>query len=174
MGLAWNCTLTDTEIYMTKQTSNPRHVRDVMTKHVVAANPSDSVSDALQLMVENKVSALPVVDGHDRCVGVISSTDVLQLALQFSGELEALGATEGLAHELLIEKLEQTGFSNQVVSEVMTHVAVTILPETTIVAAAAAMIRHRVHRLPVADSRGKLVGLLSTLDIVKAVAESEG
>jgi CBS domain-containing protein len=41
------------------------------------------------------------------------------------------------------------------------------------VAAAAAMIRHRVHRLGVTDSKGKLVGLISTTDIVRAVAESE-
>ena len=150
-----------------------KHVRDVMTRHVVVANPGDAVSDALKLMVENRVSALPVVDGHDRCVGVISSTDLLQLALQLGGELEALNTAEGLAHELLIEKLEHTGFSNQVVNEVMTRVAVTVQPETTLVAAAAAMVRNQVHRLAVADAKGKLIGLISTVDIVKALAESD-
>ena len=150
-----------------------KHVRDVMTRHVVVANPGDAVSDALKLMVENRVSALPVVDGHDRCVGVISSTDLLQMALQLGGELEALNTAEGLAHELLIEKLEHTGFSNQVVNEVMTRVAVTVQPETTLVAAAAAMVRNQVHRLAVADAKGKLIGLISTVDIVKALAESD-
>lgn len=151
-----------------------KHVRDFMSKHVVAVNPSDPVGDALKLMVENRVSALPVVDGHDRCVGMLSSTDLLQLALQLGGELEALNTSEGLNHELLIEKLEHTGFSNQAVTEVMTHVAVTVQPETTMVAAAAAMIRNRVHRLAVTEGKGKLVGLISTMDIVRALAESEG
>lgn len=158
---------------MRKNDIYSKHVRDVMTRHVVVANPGDAVSDALKLMVENRVSALPVVDGHDRCVGVISSTDLLQLALQLGGELEALNTAEGLAHELLIEKLEHTGFSNQVVNEIMTRVAVTVQPETTLAAAAAAMVRNQVHRLAVTDAKGKLIGLISTVDIVGALAESD-
>lgn len=158
---------------MNKSNIYEKRVRDVMTKHLIAVNPIDSVSAALRLMVENHVSALPVIDGHDRCVGVISATDVLQLALQFSGELEALNTTEGLAHELLIEKLEQTGFSDQVVNEVMTHIAVTVEPETKLVAAAAAMVRNGVHRLPVVEPKGRLIGLVSSMDIVRALAESE-
>ena len=151
-----------------------KHVRDYMSKHVVAVNPSDPVGDALKLMVENRVSALPVVDGHDRCVGMLSSTDLLQLALQLGGHLEALNTSEGLDHELLIEKLAHTGFSDQVVTEVMTHVAVTIQPETTMVDAAATLIRDRVHRLAVVDAKGTLVGLISMTDVVRALAESEG
>jgi CBS domain-containing protein len=156
---------------MTRNGIYRQQVRDVMTRHVVAVNPGDSAGDALKLMVENRVSALPVVDGHDRCVGVVSSTDILHLALQFSADLEALNTVEGLAHELLIEKLEHTGFSNQVVNEVMSHVAVTVQPQTSLVEAAAAMTRHRVHRLPVAEAQGKLVGLISSMDVVRAVAE---
>jgi CBS domain-containing protein len=163
-----------TEKAMSNKSIYQKHVRDFMSKHVVAVNPSDPVGDALKLMVENGVSALPVVDGHERCVGMLSSTDLLQLALQLGGELEALNTSEGLNHEMLIEKLEHTGFSNQVVTEVMTHVAVTVQPETTMVAAAAAMIRNRVHRLAVTDGKGKLAGLISTMDIVRALAESEG
>jgi len=147
-------------------------VRDVMTTDLVAVNPSDSVSEALCLLVENRVSALPVVDGHERCVGVLSATDLLQLALQLGGELEALNSAEGLDHELLLEKLEHTGFSTQIVQEAMTPSVVTVLPESTLVAAAAAMTRNRVHRLAVVDGRGKLVGLISTMDIIRALAEA--
>jgi CBS domain-containing protein len=159
---------------MTRHSIYQKHVRDVMTKHVVAVNPPHTVSDALKLMVENRVSALPVVDGHDRCVGVISGTDLLQLALQLGGELEALNTSEGLAHELLLEKLEHTGFSSQTVQAVMTYSAVTVQSDSTLVAAAAAMTRHKVHRLAVTDSTGQLTGLISTMDIVRALAESEG
>ena len=151
-----------------------RRVRDVMSTDLVAVNPGDSVSDALQLLVENRVSALPVVDGHERCVGVVSGTDLLQLALQLGGELEALNTSEGLDHELLIEKLEHTGFSTQTVQEVMTPTAVTVDQESTLVQAAAAMTRNRVHRLAVTDGKGKLLGLVSTMDIIGALAEAGG
>jgi CBS domain-containing protein len=113
------------------------------------------------------------VDGHDRCVGVVSATDLLQLAHQLGGELEALNTSEGIEHEMLIEKLEHTGFSSELVNEVMTQSAVTVQPETTLVAAAATMVRNRVHRLVVTDHKGKLLGLVSTMDILRALAESE-
>jgi CBS domain-containing protein len=154
-----------TEIYQ-------QRVRDVMVKHVVAVNPDDQVSDALKTMLENRVSALPVVDAHDCCVGVLSATDLLHLAQQLGGELEALHQAEGLSRELLEEQLERTGFSSQVVQEVMTHSAVTVEPDTTLVAAAAAMIRNQIHRLAVTDPQGKLLGIISTMDIIRALAES--
>jgi CBS domain-containing protein len=130
------------------------------------------VSDALRTMIENRVSALPVIDRHDRCVGVISATDLLQLAQQLGGELEALDRSEGLSRKLLEEQLEKTGFSSQVVQEVMTYAAVTIAPDETLVAAAAAMHRSHVHRLAVTDGSKRLLGILSTMDIIRAVAES--
>lgn len=148
-----------------------QRVRDVMSTDLVAVNPCDSVSDAMRLLVENRVSALPVVDGHERCVGVLSGTDLLQLALQLGGDLEALNSSEGLDHELLIEKLEHTGFSTQTVQEMMTPTAVTVHQESTLIQAAAAMTRNRVHRLAVTDSKGKLLGLVSTMDIIRALAE---
>jgi CBS domain-containing protein len=147
-------------------------VRDVMVSDVVSIHPQEPVATALRLMLENRVSALPVVDRNDRCVGVISATDLLQLAQQLGGELEALDHAEGLSRTLLEQQLEKTGFSSQVVQEVMTFAAVTIDPESTLVAAAAAMIRSRVHRLAVTDKNKKLQGILSTMDIIRALAES--
>lgn len=147
-------------------------VRDVMVKHVVAVNPQDSASEALRTMLDNHVSALPVVDGHERCVGMISATDLLRLAQKLGGELEALHQAEGLSRELLEEQLERTGFSEQIVQEVMTHSAFTVQPDSTLVTAASAMVRHKVHRLAVSDANGVLQGIISTMDIIRALAET--
>jgi len=157
---------------MKKSDIYQKHVRDVMVKHVVAVNPRDPVSEALRIMLENHVSALPVVDAHERCVGVISATDLLHLAQHLGSELEALHQAEGLSRELLEEQLERTGFSSQVVQEIMTHSAVTVQPDSPLVAAASAMIRHKVHRLAVTDAKGVLQGIISTMDIIRALAES--
>jgi CBS domain-containing protein len=157
---------------MSRKSIYKQHVRDVMITDVVAICPQDRVSDALQIMLENRVSALPVVDRHEHCVGVISATDLLQIARQLGGELEALDQAEGLSRELLERQLEQTGFSGQLVQEVMTHKAVTVGPDSSLVAAATAMIQHRVHRLAVTDSQEKLLGIISTTDIIRALAES--
>jgi CBS domain-containing protein len=121
--------------------------------------------------VEHGVSALPVVDGHDRCVGVLSATDLLELAEELGSELEALGATEGLDHELLLEKIEHTGFTDQTVQELMTPTAVEIDPDESLVAAARAMVKNRVHHLAVTRNGHRLVGIVSTMDVLKALAD---
>jgi CBS domain-containing protein len=54
----------------------------------------------------------------------------------------------------------------------MTHSAVTVQPDSTLVAAASAMVQHKVHRLAVTDGKGLLQGILSTMDIIRALAES--
>jgi CBS domain-containing protein len=157
---------------VSKSAVGQRKVSEYMTRHVVTSSPGDSVSEALRRMVQDKVSALPVIDGHERCVGVLSASDLLPLAMQFGGELDMLNHTQGLDHQMLLQQLERTGFSDQTVRDVMTPTPVTINPDTDLAQAAAEMVRHRVHRLAVADAKGLLLGLISTMDIVRAVAEA--
>lgn len=155
----------------TKLDLRAQKVRQVMAVHVVAVNPRDPVSEALKLFVEHGVSALPVVDGHDRCVGVLSATDLLEVAEELGSELEALGTTEGLDHEMLLEKIEHTGFTDQTVQELMTPTAVEIDPDESIVAAARAMVKNRVYHLAVTRNGHRLMGIVSTMDVLKAFAD---
>jgi CBS domain-containing protein len=155
----------------TKLDLRAQKVRQVMAVHVVAVNPRDPVSEALKLFVEHGVSALPVVDGLDRCVGVLSANDLLEVAEELGSELEALGTTEGLDHELLLEKIEHTGFTDQTVQELMTPTAVEIDPDESLVAAARAMVKNRVHHLAVTRNGHRLVGIVSTMDVLKALAD---
>jgi hypothetical protein len=121
--------------------------------------------------VGNRVSALPLSIARS-LREYHFATDLLQLIQQLGGELEALHQAEGLSRELLEAQLERTGFSDQVVQEVMTHTAITVNPESTLVVAAAAMIQNHVHRLAVTDAKGTLLGIVSTTDIIRALAES--
>ena len=55
--------------------SEPKlRVKDVMSRDVVTLRPEDKIHDALEMLVENRVSALPVVDKRKNCVGIISTT----------------------------------------------------------------------------------------------------
>jgi CBS domain-containing protein len=62
---------------MNKLHSPVRSLKDVMTSDVVYVNPQDTLREALSVMVENRVSAMPVLDARRHCVGVISVTDLL-------------------------------------------------------------------------------------------------
>src|SRR5579863_9404108 len=56
------------------------YVGDVMIRRVVKVTPGHSVHHAAQIMLDNHVSALPVVDGDDRLVGILTEGDLLRRA----------------------------------------------------------------------------------------------
>lgn len=159
---------------MTAVTLESRRVRDIMTTHAVALAPDDTVADALAALLENRFSSLPVVDQRSRCVGVISAMDVLDLAREQGVEIEALHETDGLTRELLVEHFDRADFSDKVVQEVMTPAAVEIFPDATIVEAAKSMIRNHVHHLVVTEGRHRFTGVVSTMDVLRAVVEAGG
>jgi CBS domain-containing protein len=134
-------------------------------------NPDDTLHEALTLMIENRVSALPVIDGRRHTVGVLSSSDVLELAQELGSELDTLNEVEGLIHHLLTEKLSESGLQTQKVQELMTDNVISVTTEDTLVHAAAEMVRSRVHRLMVVDNEKRLLGIVSTMDILAAFAD---
>jgi CBS domain-containing protein len=142
-----------------------QRVRDVLTKEVVAINADDTVQEALQLMVENHVSALPVVNTKEVCVGILSATDLIGLTRDVNDELLTMQAGE-FTPQWLIDQLAEQDFGRRRVHELMTEVVEVVSPEATLVAAARAMLRHQIHRLPVVDERRRLAGILSTTDIM--------
>ena len=67
----------------------PSHsVRKVMTQNAVTVRQDDDIREAIELMVENKFSGLPVVDHHQNLVGVISAIDVLGYSLDLLDRVE--------------------------------------------------------------------------------------
>ncbi len=147
------------------------HVREIMSKEVVTVAPHDSLHESLQLMVENKVTAVPVVDGHDRCVGMLSSSDFLEITSDLDGELSELEGLEGAAERWVVKQLGKGIGHDQVADHMTDHVA-TISSEAKLIEAAAVMLRNHVHRLPVIDASHRLVGIVSTMDLMRAWVES--
>ena len=145
-------------------------VKEVMSKEVVTVAPHDSLHESLQLMVDNKVAALPVVDAHDRCVGMLSSSDFLALTSDLDGELTDLAGAEGAAERWVAKQLGG-GLGNDQVADHMSEQVATVSCEATIHEAAQLMLRHHVHRLPVIDANRRLVGIVSTMDLLRAFVD---
>ena len=146
-------------------------LRDVISTSVVSINPQDTLREAVDTMVENRVSALPVVDARGHCVGVISATDLLGMTKDLSDELNALSESRGLDHEALVQKLEQADILTEQANAWMSTDVVSVGIESTIQHAARQMLRNRVHRLVVLDDERHVVGVVSTMDLLAAFAE---
>lgn len=147
-------------------------LKDVISSDVVYVNPEDTLREALSLMVENNVSALPVIDARRRCVGVISVTDLLGVTKDLSDELNALAETGGLDHEALVQRLEHADLLTEQVQGWMSPDVVSVAVDTAVDSAAQKMLRNRVHRLVVLDDAGKLVGVVSTMDLLAAFVDA--
>lgn len=150
--------------------SHTKRVRQYMSKDVVTAYADSTVHEALALMAENRISALPVVDKQDRCVGILSTSDLVDFTLELDDGVEDLMVEESLSHDRLVERFAE-GSGHQNIADLMTETVASIDPEALLPFAAREMLRHRVHRLPVVDRNGKLLGILSTLDVLAAFAE---
>jgi len=130
-------------------------VAELMVSDVKAVAPDMSVADAIALMTEHHISALPVIDTHSRLLGVISTTDILQAAAE---------AADGQSREQVFEGTE--------VRDLMTPRPATVRLETDVKEAAQQMLYLEVHRLFV-EEKGRLVGVLSQSDIVRGVATAK-
>ena len=154
-------------------TKNPytRRVKEVMSTSVVAANAGDTVHEALVLLDENRVNALPVLDHRGCCIGMISSTDFLELTRDIEDDLEHLSDQARLG---LIDLAAQHSMGERNISELMSERVATVTADATLKEAAAEMLRNRVHRLPVVDEKQQLLGIVSTIDILEAFVDGQG
>jgi CBS domain-containing protein len=123
-----------------------------MQKDVKAVRPDVSVADVIASLADAHVSGVPVVDRHGQMLGVISSTDVL------TQEAEAQDTD---ARTTLLE--------STLAKDIMTPHPLTIDPDADVREAAREMLYAEVHRLFVVQ-HGRLIGVISTSDIVRAVA----
>jgi CBS domain-containing protein len=127
-------------------------VSELMQTEVETVMEEAPVNDAFIILAESRVSALPVVDGAGRLVGVISRTDIL--------------ASEEEAED---EAARESLFEGTSVRDLMTSPALTIAPEASVRETAQQMLSAGVHRLFVTSGE-RVVGVISITDIVRAVA----
>ena len=139
-------------------------VEDVMTRDVKTVERRTTLKDAAALLVELRVSGLPVVE-NGRVVGVVSEADIL--FKERAGKPEDIGlAGLMLALELGTVSVDAKLYA-RTAGEAMTEPAITIGSSRPLAEAAASMLDHRISRLPVVDD-GTLVGIVTRADLVRA------
>lgn len=127
-------------------------VADIMQTNLKAIGVGDLVGEAITALADHHVSGLPVVDDAGRLVGVLSNSDVLQALAEHSDPEE---------RERIFDQTE--------VRDLMTPRPQTVTPEASVKDAAQRMLYLEVHRLFV-ERDGKLAGVISTTDLVRAMA----
>ena len=141
------------------------NVGDVMSRDVVTASPDTPVVTAARLMVDHGVSGLPVVDETERVVGVVSEGDLI--LRQKPRPQRPWWRTFFADPETLAREYQKV--AGATVGEVMTRSVISVATSLPIGSAALILDRPRIRGLPVGE-RGRLVGIVSRGDLIKAIA----
>jgi CBS domain-containing protein len=145
--------------------SSPMTVGDVMTRTVVAVGRDASFKEIVRTMKHWKVSALPVLEGEGRVVGVVSEADLLP-----KEEFRAVPPNRYDREERRpgLDKAEAV-----TADRLMTAPAVCVHAGSTLAQAARIMAVRGVKRLPVIDASGRLSGIVSRADLLKAFLRTD-
>ena len=139
---------------------------DVMTRDIVAVGPETPLADAIRLMLERRVSGLPVVDGAGQLVGLLTEGDLLHRA-ETGTDAVRLGWLQALlARGRMAERYVHT--HGRRVRDVMTRDVLTVGEASPLDDVVRIMETRHVRRVPVVEG-GRLVGIVSRSDLVRAL-----
>jgi len=133
-----------------------------MQRNVVTVAPDASLYEARELMRGHNVHQLPVTGGNGKLVGILSNRDVREASLPVA---LLSGATEKEAEDLL---------RNTPVEKVMTRKVVTATVDDTLEDTVVLLHDFRVNSLPVVDGQGRVAGIISRTDVLKAFIDVLG
>ena len=132
-------------------------VKDLMRTHVVTLHFTDTLSVAEDIMNMGRIRHLPVLDGSNCVVGIVTQRDLYKASIS-----SVLGLNRAKEHEWM-EKVK--------VQDVMTKTVTMIDPEAGVVEAVNKMVSEKIGCLPVVDQRGKLMGLLTETDCLRCFGD---
>jgi len=139
---------------------------EVMTTDVVTLNPEMAISQAWNKMLKNETKAAPVTDTIGKVIGILTDEDLLERA----GIQQRLSIAIRMDAKEINQELKSLEESPLKVKDVMTQPVITVLNSDSLGVVTSRMVRSGLKRIPVVDEDGKLVGVISRLDILRQVA----
>ncbi len=141
-------------------------VADIMVRDVVSVRPEASVREVASLMLERRISGVPVVDGERRVLGIVSEGDLIRRP-----EIGTYTSPTGWLTVFLSQDESARDFVKThglLASEVMSRPAICVAPDTPLADIVQLFDRHRIKRLPVVE-QAKLAGLVTRADLLRAL-----
>ena len=142
---------------------------DIMAQPVITVAPQTKIAEAARLMLQHRISGLPVVGENDRLVGIVTEGDLLRRSelgtdRQRARWVELLIGPGRLAHDYVEAHARSVG-------EVMSYDVASVTPEDTLADVVQLMERRHVKRVPVVENE-RLVGIVSRANLVRALVHA--
>ena len=142
------------------------NVADLMTTEVVSVDETAGFKQMVELIKQHRISALPVVDGQRRVIGVVSEADLIL-------KEDRIDLGEQHVFESHRRRQERERAGGTTARELASVPAVTIGPGDSVREAAKLMHDRAIKRLPVVDGDGRLVGVISRSDVLRVFMRSD-
>jgi CBS domain-containing protein len=143
-------------------------VTDVMTRNVIAVREGASFREIAARLRDEHVSAFPVIDDDNQVIGVVSEGDLIAKEAVSGDGQNYTGPLAGLLHRHELEKARGV-----TAGELMSKPPVTVGTGDTVSRAAQLMYDHKVKRLPVVDTAGRLNGIVSRTDVLSVFSRPD-
>ena len=148
------------------------NARDIMTKPVVSVEPDTPLREIARLLIDKRISAVPVVDNDGAAIGIVSESDLIrperaEREAWRQSWLEIFAEGEALAPELLAWLQSQTHTARAVMSTPV----ISVKEETEIGEIARMLVTHRIRHVLVID-KGRVSGIVARGDLLRALASS--
>lgn len=142
--------------------------KDIMTKDVITVRPEATVEDLARLLMEHKISGVPVVDDKNKIIGIVTENDLIRKnkRLHIPTIIRLFDAYILLGSGKAEEEIKKMAATT--VDEICTKKVVSIKEETSLEDIATIMAEQHIHLLPVL-SDNTVVGIVGKADMVKAI-----
>jgi CBS domain-containing protein len=144
---------------------------DLMSTELVLIPEDMSLKSAARRLANAAVTGAPVVNSDGRCVGVLSATDFLHW-MDRSGHTNRAACAASPAFTTSWQNIDPDRLPDDIVRDYMTRDAVTVHGTTPLAALTQRMIDVHIHRVIVVDQAGKVVGVVSSTDVLAAVVRA--
>jgi len=139
-------------------------VKDIMSRSLVKTGPGYTIKEVGRFLLKHRLNSMPVVDNHDRPLGIITQADLFRTILPSQDELFR---EEGYWD---FEKIEERakGVAGMKVENVMSKPVITVEEDTPVVQAGSTLLLKKIKQLPVVKG-GRLTGIVTLADIIEAL-----
>lgn len=148
--------------------------KNIMTKDVITVRPEDKVERAAKILLENKISGIPVVDENNHLLGIITEKDLMIKAseLKVPFYLTLFDSIIFLENPIRFNN-DIKKYTASYVKEAMTHKVIAVEEDTPVSEVVDIMQKRRINRVPVLR-HGKLIGIITRNDVLKSMVERDG
>jgi CBS domain-containing protein len=149
-------------------------VADIMERDPIAVGRDDDVESVIRVLREHELPGVPVVDGSGTLVGIITENDLIlrdeEADLHLPHHLDIMGGVIYLESMKHFEERIKKAFASKA-EDMMTPDPTTVTPDAPVEDAAKLIAERKHNRLPVVDDDGRLVGVVTRLDVLDAITQ---